>query len=423
MTARLLQVVLAASVLLACRPSSGFHTERSRTDVHLPPDTTTTEGRVPPNATLESLLGHQLSTDLTRSIVESMRGVFNPRDLRADRMYRITRSLDGLFREFRYDIDADNFLRVVFRDSPGAVAASFDVAVVPVPKAYRPAAVSASISLEHNSLIEAFDADGESIQLPLRLAEVFGGEVDFNSDLRLGDEVDVLFDRVSREGEVVGYGEIHAAVLTIGRRKVTAIRYVGPEGKSGFYNDQGRSMRRQFLRSPLPFNPRVTSGFSYNRFHPVHRASRPHLGIDYGAPFGTPVNAVASGVVEAAESAGEAGRMVRIRHSGGYETAYLHLSSFGPGIRPGVRVEQGTMIGRVGSTGTATGPHLDYRIIKNGIYVNPAAELARMPQGEPIASDRLADFERRRDEVLQQLQELSVPAHAGRPDPAPTESH
>jgi murein DD-endopeptidase MepM/ murein hydrolase activator NlpD len=125
--------------------------------------------------------------------------------------------------------------------------------------------------------------------------------------------------------------------------------------------------------------------------------------VDYGAPTGTAVNAVAAGVVTTAEWSGEAGRMVRIRHTGGYETAYLHLSSFGPGIRRGVRVEQGRLIGRVGQSGAATGPHLDYRIIKNGVYVNPTAELAKMPPGDPIEASRLPDFERRRDEALAEL--------------------
>ena len=274
---------------------------------------------------------------------------------------------------------------------------------MPVPKEYTLDTVHVALSAEHPSLIDAFDAEGENLHLPLRLSEVFSGEVDFNSDLQRGDTADVLFDRATRDGEFVGYGDIKGAVLTRGDRRITAIGFKGEDGALAYYDEQGRSLKRQFLRSPFLFNPRVTSGFSYNRFHPVHGSRRPHLGVDYGAPFGTPVYVVASGVVETAEWAGEAGRMVRVRHAGGYETAYLHLSSFGPGIRPGVRVTQGDLIGRVGQTGTATGPHLDYRIIRNGKYVNPLAELAKMPPGEPIAAERLDEFHRQRDEVLSQL--------------------
>jgi murein DD-endopeptidase MepM/ murein hydrolase activator NlpD len=203
-------------------------------------------------------------------------------------------------------------------------------------------------------------------------------------------------------------------VLQVGARRLTAFRFVRPDGKVDWYDAEGKSLRRQFLRSPFSFNPRVTSGFSYNRFHPVHRTRRPHLGVDYGAPYGTPVLAVANGVVEFAGWSGEAGRMVRIRHAGGYKTAYLHLSSFGPGVRVGARVDQGTTIGRVGQTGTATGPHLDYRILKNNVYVNPIAELRRMPTGgEPLAAELLPEFSRQRDELLRQFTAL---APVGAPD-------
>jgi len=411
----------ALAFLASGQASSRLETARTdRGDVPLERDAVTFEAVVPPNATLESLLRQQLSADLSQSLVEAVRAVFNPRDLRADRPYSITRGLDGLFREFRYDIDADNLLRVVFRHQPGDVAAEFDVEVVPLPKEYELDAVGVALSAEHTSLIEAFDAEGENLQLPLRLSEVFGGEVDFNSDLQRGDEAEVLFDRATRAGEFVGYGEIKAAVLALGTRRLTAIRFDGADGKPGFYDEHGRSLKRQFRRSPLDFNPRVTSGFSYNRFHPVHGTARPHLGVDFGAPLGTAVYAVASGVVEAAEWSGEAGRMVRIRHAGGYETAYLHLSSFGPGIRPGVRVDQSQLIGRVGQTGTATGPHLDYRVIRNGRHVNPIAEMAKMPPGEPIAPDRLEAFRLQRDQTLSELaSRLASPLDNGLPSVTP----
>jgi murein DD-endopeptidase MepM/ murein hydrolase activator NlpD len=402
--------LLTAVLIAGCRPAADGRSDRPREDVSLVRDVTTTEATVPRNATLESLLLQQeLSADAARSVVDAVRTVFNPRHLRADQPYAITRGLDGLLREFRYDIDPNNLLRVRFPANPDASAA-FDVAVEPVLREYHPQAVSARISAATPSLIEAFNAAGETIQLPMRLSEVFGGEVDFNSELQRGDVVEVLFDRATRAGAFVGYGEVKAAVLTVGQRRVTAIRYEGQDGNPDFYDDEGRSLQRQFLRSPFPFTPRVTSGFSYNRFHPVHRRSRPHLGVDYGAPFGTRVNAVADGVIEAAEWAGEAGRMVRIRHAGGYETAYLHLSSFGPGIRPGVRVEQGDQIGRVGQSGTATGPHLDYRIIKNGVYVNPIAELAKMPHGEELSDEAMDDFRRVRDAIIAELHQRLAPS-------------
>jgi murein DD-endopeptidase MepM/ murein hydrolase activator NlpD len=252
------------------------------------------------------------------------------------------------------------------------------------------------------------------VQLALQLAEIFGGEVDFNSDLQPGDRLQVLFERITRDGGPSGYGDVKAAVLRTGGRGVTAILYADSEGKPAYFDEQGRSLKRQFLRSPLPFEPRVTSRFSYRRVNPVYGDVRAHLGVDYGAPTGTAVMAVASGVVESAAWAGDAGRMIKLRHGGGYETEYLHLSAFAPNLRVGGRVEQGQLIGRVGMTGAATGPHLDYRILKNGVHVNPLAELARMPPGVPIAADALSEFTLARDETMGQLRDrvAAAPAHA-----------
>jgi hypothetical protein len=191
----------------------------------LVPDWTQAESIVPRNATLESLLRQEnVPADLTTSLVDAVRGVFNPRDLRANQTYWVRRGLDGLFREFRYQINADELLRVVFRDTPDQPAASFEVEVVTLPKEYETAAVTAEISREHNSLIGAFSVSGENEQLPLQVAQIFGGEVDFNSELQLGDRTDVLFDRASRDGEFVGYGDVRAAILTVGGRRIMAFR-------------------------------------------------------------------------------------------------------------------------------------------------------------------------------------------------------
>jgi murein DD-endopeptidase MepM/ murein hydrolase activator NlpD len=233
---------------------------------------------------------------------------------------------------------------------------------------------------------------------------VFGGEVDFNSDLQVGDRVDVLFDRATRNGEFVGYGAIQAAVIHTGGRSLSAFRFSSADGKAAWFDDRGRSLKRPFLRTPLPFDPRVTSGFSANRFHPINGGRRPHLGVDFGAPTGTRVYAVADGVVVMAGWSGEAGRMVRLRHAGGYETSYLHLSGFGAGVTPGARVSQEQVIGYVGMTGSATGPHLDYRVTKNGTYLNPITAFRNMSTGEAVTPSRLPEFTRVRDEAVRQLQ-------------------
>jgi murein DD-endopeptidase MepM/ murein hydrolase activator NlpD len=382
-------------------------------DVALVRDIDAIEGRVPRNGTLETILRqHEFPMELTAALAEAMKGVFNPRDLRAEQAYRLTRSLDGFFREFSYQIDTDRLLRIVARHgdrgvssgAPATPARAFDVEVISLPKDVELDVLSASISRESPSLIGALDAaGGETVQLALGLAEIYGGEVDFNSDLQPGDRIDVLFERFTRDGAFVGYGAIKAAVLVNENRRIAAVGFPDADGKPAWFDEDGRSLKRQFLQSPLPFDPRVTSPFSYRRLHPVLGVNRAHLGVDYGAPAGTRVNVVASGVVELAGWSGEAGRMVRVRHAGGYETSYLHLSAIAPDIRPGVRVEQGQAIGRVGSSGTATGPHLDYRIIKNGTYVNPLVELKKMPKGDPISPDARDAFFRERDAVLSRL--------------------
>lgn len=401
----------ALALYFVWRSSGAAPIDPPRFDIRLGPDGQSVELRVPRNATLESLLRQQdLPVELTSSLVDAVRSVFNPKDLRANQVFRITRTMDGLFREFRYEIDADRLLRVLARPASTDTPAELSAEVVTLPRELEIDAVEASISPDSPSLVGAFETAGENIQLALGLAEIFGGEIDFNSDLQAGDRVQVLFDRATRHGEFIGYGDIRAAVLEADGRRITAVRFEGPDGKPGYYDENGRSLKRQFLKSPLAFTPRITSRFSYRRRNPVHGAIRPHLGVDFAAPVGTAVRAAASGVVEFAGLSGEAGRMIRLRHPGGYETAYLHLSAYGPGIRPGVRVEQGQTIGRVGQSGTATGPHLDYRIARNGVWVNPLAELQRMPKGDPIDAAALPEYRKARDAALADLETRLAPS-------------
>ena len=183
-------------------------------------------------------------------------------------------------------------------------------------------------------------------------------------------------------------------------------------------------MKRFFLRTPLRFEPRITSGFSQNRLHPVFRTYRAHLGIDYAAPVGAPVVAVASGTVISAGYSGGSGNMVHLRHASGFESYYLHLSAFASGIRAGAHVDQGSLIGRVGMTGTATGPHLDYRLRKNGVFVNPLIEHRKLPPGEPIPSAQLAAFRDAADSTLHQLSDaLTVEGPAQKPDATRASGH
>jgi len=409
---RLAILIVATAGLSACQAVPTGETARRGADVNLPKLTTVVEAIVPPNATLETLLiSQRVPGALVVPVIEAARTVFDLRRVRAAQPYQLVWALDGRFLEFLYRIDPDRILRVASRATAAPVrdaAASpgFDATIVEIPRRVETASATVEITREQPSLVAALDAAGEDIELGLVLADILGGEIDFNTELQPGDTIDVLFDRIIREDDSTSYGDIKAAVMINSGRQISAIRFPGGDGQPGYYDRDGRSLKRQFLRSPLAFS-RVTSGFSRSRLHPIHGTSRAHLGVDYGAPTGTPVRAVASGTVDFAGWNGEAGRMVRLRHAGGYQTLYLHLSAFGPGIRVGARVRQEDIIGRVGMTGSATGPHLDYRIIKNGVHVNPIAELNRMPKGEPIGASALAEFARVRDAALEELKAKS----------------
>jgi murein DD-endopeptidase MepM/ murein hydrolase activator NlpD len=402
-------VCVLAVAMTACGSPARQPSTQTSQDVQLPRDFDVIEGRVPRAATLDALLRqHKIEPSLAASVTTAVSGVFNPRHLQADRSFRLTRSLDGLFREFQYQIDANKFLRVVFRDRRETGEPQFDVALVPYARTVTMDAVTADITRENPSLFAAFDAAGESVQLPFDVAEIFSGEIDFNTELQRGDSASVLFERIRRENDTEDYGDVQAAVLNHGGKRFVGIRFNGADGKPAFYDEQGRSLKREFLKSPLPFEPRITSRFSRSRLHPVFGDVRAHLGVDYAAPTGTPVVAVADGAVEFADWSGNSGRLVTLRHSGGLETSYLHLSSFAPGIRPGVRVKQNQLIGRVGMTGAATGPHLDFRVKQNGKHINPVVMRSKMPPGEPIAAEALAAFGDARDKALEALKELTT---------------
>ena len=416
MTIRLCALALAALAALACGAGhdSARETAAARgavakplADVLLRAETATISARVPRNATLETLLKqHRLSGDLVHAAVQSAAAVFNPRRLRADRPYRLVLSFDGFLREFEYEIDADRFLRIISRDRNRPEV--LDAEVLPFDKQSAQAAVRGTIDARRSSLIAAMTDSGEGVPLAMALAEVFSGQIDFNSDLQPGDHFEVLFEKATRDGQFAGYGPIVGATFVADGRRHEAYRWVDPgTGRAGYYDAEGRSLKRFFLVSPLKFEPRVTSHFSRRRLHPVHRTVRAHTGVDYGAPHGAAVVAVADGRVVSAGWAGGGGKQVRIRHDGGIETYYLHLSAFAPGMRAGARVEQGQLVGRVGATGTATGPHLHFSLRRNGVFIDPVAERRRQPPGQPIAAAHAEAFRAARRGVLDQIESLA----------------
>ena len=342
---------------------------------------------------------HKLLTHEVVALVTSVGQKFDLRRLRAGQPYRLDRYLDGRVREFEYEIDVDRRVIVRRRDAGGEP--SFDAELAVIPKQVERVTVEGSISRVAPSLVQALDAAGQRIELSLALADIFSGEMDFNSDLQPGDTFKILVERASREdGVFAGYGPVLAAEYVNAGKPLRAVRFTPPDGKPGYYDLDGRSLKRFFLKSPLKFEPRITSSFSRARRHPILNYTRAHNGVDYAAPAGAPVVAVGSGVVTFAGWTAGGGRTVRVRHASGYESEYLHLSSIAEGVRSGNRVGQGELVGRVGATGLATGPHLHYGLRRDGAYVNPVREHANMPPGEPVAEMHRALFTAERDRVL-----------------------
>lgn len=365
---------------------------RSAHDVPLAADIRVVSARVARGATLASLLRAQdVAASDVAALVGQAASVFDLRKVRADQPYRLRTSLQGSLRDFEYEIDGDRFLRVV-RSAADALVAT----VVPIPKTRSVEVVRAQIDHQAPSLVAALDAAGETIDLTLALADIFGGEIDFNTDVQRGDLVELTVEKQFREHHAfAGYGPILAAEFTNAGRHVRAVRFTPAGGSPAYFDERGVSMRRFFLASPLKFQPLVTSGFSRRRLHPILREVRAHLGVDYHAPSGAPVVAVADGVVVSAGTSGGSGRMVHLRHANGFETQYLHLSSIA--VRAGSRVRQGELIGRVGATGLATAPHLDYRLKQHGAYINPITAHRLMPPADPVPSSQMAAFAAARD--------------------------
>jgi murein DD-endopeptidase MepM/ murein hydrolase activator NlpD len=348
--------------------------------------------------TLQS--GENLSTVLARhgvtgldlgALSELLR--FDPRRLRAGLAFSVHKN-PITDEATRVEMRADRDQRVRFiRTSAGWSGES-----VPIRWTIDTLRVAAGIE---SSLYEAVDRElgdatgdqGERAKMVHELADVNAWTVDFSRDVQRGDRFAAVIERMSSEEGEVRFGQILASELHIGGKVLTAFRYTPEGGRPGFYDAEGRALKREFLAAPVKFR-HVSSGFSNRRFHPVLGIYRKHEGIDYAANTGTPVFAASNGTVVRAGTAGGYGKMVEIRHRNGITTRYAHLSVIGSGVRPGRVVIQGEEIGKVGMTGTATGPHLHYEFRVNGVARDPRS--IKMEGGEPLAPRDLPGFQQQR---------------------------
>ena len=385
--------VPAVWLVTAADPATAVHLGR---DVVLAKDSDLITGVIPARTTIAGLFdNHMIEGREGAQLVSAIGSAIDVRRLRAGQPYSLDRLLDGRVRRFEYEIDNDRRLVVLRASAEGSGATRFIANIDRIPKQATVVAVEGEINRETNSLVASLDKAGERIELALAMADVFSGEIDFNADLQPGDRFRVLVERFTRDGRLSGYGPILAAEFVNVGRSMKAVRFTPDGGAPGYYDESGRSLKRFFLKSPLKFEPRITSRFSSSRRHPILGYARAHNGVDYHAPTGAPVGSVAPGVVTMAGWTAGGGRTVKVRHSNGYETEYLHLSSIA--VRTGARVGQGDVIGRVGQTGLATGPHLHYGMKKTGRYVNPVIEHRNMPPGEPVAAAYMTIFASERD--------------------------
>ena len=261
-------------------------------------------------------------------------------------------------------------------------------------------AVASATGIINSSLFEAGQHAGLSDNIIMQMAEIFGWDVDFALDIRAGDRFTLLYEEQFKDGEKIGEGPIIAAEFTNRGRRIRTVRYVDPAGHTDYFSDDGRSMRQAFLRTPVKFT-RISSRFSFSRRHPLLHKMRAHRGVDYAAPTGTPVKASGDGKVVFAGRKGGYGRTIVLQHGSTYSTLYAHLSRFSKGLRKGKRVEQGQIIGYVGSTGLATGPHLHYEFRVQGVHRDPLK--VKLPRATPLAQKYMADFREKAKPLLAAL--------------------
>ena len=337
------------------------------------------EGVVKNGQFFSTLLGSLgMSAQEAYNLTQACSDVFDVRTLRVGNSYRAYYSSGLAYLVY----DRDRTSSIIFSCQSPYEAWIYEKLVV-VEQRYADVTINTSLWVD---MREA----GVSPELIVSLSDIYAWTVDFFG-LQKGDRFRVLYDETSCDGEVVAVDTVRYAVFSHGDEDLPSIMYDQKDGGNIYWNEKGESMRKAFLKAPLKFS-RISSGFSYARRHPVTRRVQPHTGVDYAAPKGTPVMSIGDGVVTGKKYEGAGGNTVRIRHNSVYSTAYLHLSAYAKGLKVGQRVRQGQVIGYVGSTGRSTGPHLDFRVWKNGSPINPLK--MQSPPAEPLKDVHRDDFEK-----------------------------
>jgi murein DD-endopeptidase MepM/ murein hydrolase activator NlpD len=356
----------------------------------LPPQNDIEESPPPLNETKETIKrGETLSDILSRygfspaeihKLRTEVKPVYDLAKIKEGREIRLYTSQQDTITSIEYDINSDNYLHIE------KIGGAYEATEKKVPYETEIHMIWGTIN---DNLPNAITKEGEKGALAYELAEIFAWDVDFYIDLRKGDSFKILFEKKYLKDKFVGYGAVLAAEFTNQGDTFQAYRFTYPDTKeTDYFNGEGESLRKEFLKSPFKYTPRITSRFSYSRLHPVRKVYRPHYGVDYAARVGTPVHATADGTVIFAGWNGASGRMIRIRHKNNYETMYLHLRRCY--VKKGDKVKAEDRIGEVGASGEVTGPHLDYRIKYAGKYINPLAH--RFKPVKPLRTEFFPNF-------------------------------
>lgn len=342
------------------------------------------------------LLPYNVPITLIHQIVDSFSGVFDFRKLKSGNKYTLLQDPKhgNKLKYFIYESDPISYIVVNF-DSPFVYKGVKNVDTI----------VREISGIINTSLWVDMIENGAPQELITAMAELYAWQVDFFS-ISNGDKFKIIFDEMMIDSTSIGIGKIKTALFVHNDENFYAISYK-QDGIDDYFDERGNCLRKMFLKAPLKFS-RISSRFTKSRFHPVLKIYRPHLAIDYVAPKGTPVHSIGDGTVISAGYSGGAGNMVKIRHNNSYISGYNHLSRYAKGIRSGKRISQGDVIGYVGSTGLSTGPHLDFRIWKNGSNINPLS--IKAPPAKSVDKKHLEEFNIIRNAMLYKLNKLSYPA-------------
>ena len=353
------------------------------------------ENTIQSGSSLSTLIGGlNIAAENIQSIIAKASAVFDLRKIKKGNTYKVFHSKDSSQVNYLvYEQNATDYILFTLVDS---------VRVEHKQKEIKINTKTTSGTIE-SSLWEAVIKGGANPMLAMELSEVYAWSVDFFG-LQKGDKFKVYYETESVEGEEIGVNKVHAAWFKHYDKEYYAIPFY-QDSVLQFFDENGKSIKKAFLKAPLNYR-RIASGFSYNRMHPILKYRRPHLAVDYSAPTGTPVQAIGDGTVIHAKYSGGAGNYVKIKHNSVYTTGYMHLSGYGKGIRNGTRVRQGDIIGYVGSTGLSTGPHLDFRVWKNGKHIDPLKLEA--PPAEPIKEENMDFYNQIRDIWVKELGKLKV---------------